>query len=178
MLSVCWRIFTSYFIPILVMTSLIMSYRNIDETNLGKDRIILALVIKLRERHGELDLPGACLGFFLHLLFLSPPFHTIVTEHVLQSHKLTFSVSLETQWTKAPRFTSPQPHQEKGILFLEFYKFIGKNSDLLCSGHGLSLWVRMILWLSVLTRTTLLGIPRTSGLIWVLFLAHITVCCG
>lgn len=93
-----------------IMTGLIMSYRNIAETNLGKDRIILALVIKLRERQGELDLSGACLGFFLLLLFLLPPFHTIVAEHGVQSHKLASSVSLETQWTKAPRYTSPQPH--------------------------------------------------------------------
>lgn len=100
---------------------------------------------------------------------------------MLHFHKLTFSGSLETWRTKAPSPTSPQPSQEKGVLFLdlEFYKFMGKNSDLLCSGHGLSLWVcGMRLWLLVLNRTTLLGIPRASGLIQVLFLAHISVCCG
>lgn len=32
---------------------LIMGYRTIDQTSLGKDRIILALVTKLMERQGE-----------------------------------------------------------------------------------------------------------------------------
>lgn len=97
--------FTSSFIPILIMTVLIMGYRTIDQTSLGKDRITLALVTKLRERQGELGLSGACLGFSPHLLFLLPPFHTIVAECMLHSHKLTFSGSLET-W----RITLPVPH--------------------------------------------------------------------
>lgn len=48
-----------------------MGYRTVDQTSLGKDRIILALITKLKERQGELGLSGAYLGFSL-LFFLSP----------------------------------------------------------------------------------------------------------
>lgn len=175
MLSVGWRIFTSYFIPI-SMTIVIMGYRNIDQTSLGKGR---AIFWPLWPSWGKGRLNWASLVLIQDsppTSFLLPPFHRIVIEHILHSHKLNFLS--EPGNMMAHRLTLPQPYQKKGILLSrvlqihreEFWFALFRSWFIIVCG--------MILWLSILTRTTLLGIPRASGLIQVLFFTHISVCYG
>lgn len=59
----------------------------------------------------KLSLSGTCSGFFL-----LPPFHTVVMEHLLHSHKLTFSVVWKHGRLKFPGSHCHSLTERKGSL--------------------------------------------------------------